>query len=144
MLFDLKNTLDLERFKAKVGKCLRDLPVVELTEKTARTSSQNRYLHLLIGMVAMEVGVTLEYAKQEYFKRLTNKDIFLMDIEDRFCGKVERLRSSAELTKEEMSMAIDRFKQWGREQGMCMPEPNDDSLLRDIEIEMGRMRRYLQ
>ena len=143
MLFNLKNSLDLERFKAKVDKCLRDLPVVEITEKTARTSSQNRYLHLLIGVVAMDVGVTLEYAKQEYFKKLTNRDVFCVEVEDKFCGKVERLRSSVELTKEEMSTAIDRFKQWGREQGMYMPDPQDESLLRDIEIEMGRMRRFL-
>ena len=143
MLLDLKNNLDLVRFKAKVDKCLRDLPVVEITEKTARTSSQNRYLHLLIGVVAMDVGVTIEYAKQEYFKRLVNRAIFCVEVEDRFCGKVVRLRSSAELSKEEMSTAIDRFKQWGREQGMYMPEPQDESLLRDIEIEMGRMRRFL-
>lgn len=143
MILDLKNALDLQRFKAKVDKCLRDLPVVEFTEKIQRTSSQNRYLHLLIGMVAMDVGVTLEYAKQEYFKRLVNRDIFAIEVEDKFFGKVERLRSSAELNKEQMSMAIDRFKQWGREQGICMPEPQDESLLRDIEIEMGRMKRYL-
>jgi hypothetical protein len=143
MLLNLKNDLDLKRFKAKVDKCLRELPVVELTEKSARTTSQNRYLHLLIGVVAMEVGVTLDYAKQEYFKRLTNKGLFCLEVEDKFCGKVERLRSSADLTKEEMSVAIDRFKQWGREQGMYMPEPQDEALLRDIEIEMGRMRRYL-
>lgn len=143
MILDLKNALDLQRFKAKVDKCLRDLPVVEFTEKIQRTSSQNRYLHLLIGMVAMDVGVTLEYAKQEYFKRLVNRDIFAIEVDDKFFGKVERLRSSAELNKEQMSMAIDRFRQWGREQGMCMPEPQDESLLRDIEIEMGRMKRYL-
>ena len=143
MLLNLKNELDLARFKAKVDKCLRDLPVVEFTEKTARTSSQNRYIHLLIGLVAMETGVTLEYAKQEYFKRLTNKDIFCVEVEDRFIGKVERLRSSADLTREEMSTAIDRFKRWGREEGMAMPEPHDESLLRSIEVEMGRMRNYL-
>ena len=143
MILDLKNALDLAKFKAKVDKCLRDLPVVEFTEKTARTSSQNRYLHLLIGVVAMEVGVTLEYAKQEYFKRLVNREIFAIEVQDRFCGKVERMRSSAELNREQMSMAIDRFKQWGREQGMYMPDPQDEALLRDIEIEMGRMRRFL-
>lgn len=143
MLYNLKNTLDQERFKAKVTKCIRDGSVVELTEKTARTSSQNRYLHLLIGVVAMDVGVTLDYAKQEYFKRLTNKDIFCIEVDDRFCGKVIRLRSSAELTKEEMSMAIDRFKKWGAENGIYMPNPEDTALLRDIEIEMGRMRGYL-
>lgn len=143
MLLNLKNDLDLERFKAKVDRCLRDRPVVEITEKTARTSSQNRYLHLLIGVVAMEVGVTLDYAKTEYYKRLTNRDIFCIEVEDRFLGKVERIRSSADLTKEEMSLAIDRFKRWGRGEGIYMPEPQDEALLRDIEIEMGRMRNYL-
>lgn len=143
MLLDLKNALDLARFNAKVEKCLRDLPVVEITEKTARTSSQNRYIHLLIGVVAMEVGVTLDYAKTEYFKRLTNRGIFCVEVEDRFVGKVERLRSSADLTREEMSMAIDRFKKWGREEGFYMPEPQDEALLRDIEIQMGRLRSYL-
>ena len=143
MLLDLKNNLDLERFKAKVDKCLRDLPVVEITEKTARTSSQNRYLYLLIGVVAMEIGESIDYVKEVIFKRLLNKDILTIEVEDRYIGKWQKPRSSAELTKEEMSMAIDRFKKWGREQGMYMPEPQDESLLRDIEIEMGRMRRFL-
>lgn len=143
MILDLKNTLDLARFKAKVDKCLRDLPVIEITEKVARTSSQNRYLHLLIGVVAMEVGVPLDYAKQEYFKRLVNRDLFAYEVEDKYWGRVAKLRSSAELTREQMSIAIDRFKQWGREQGMYMPDPQDEHLLREIEIEMGRMRRFL-
>ena len=143
MIYNLQNALDLERFKAKVSKSIQNSSVVELTEKTARTSSQNRYLHLLIGVVAMDVGVTLDYAKQEYFKRLVNHDIFSYEVEDKFWGKVKKLRSSAELNKEQMSMAIDRFKRWGTENGIYMPNPEDTALLREIEIEMGRMRGYL-
>ena len=143
MVLDLQNNLDLERFNARVAKCLKDKPVIDFTIKTARTPSQNRYMHLLIGVVALEVGVTLEYAKQEYFKRLVNRDIFQYEQDDKYWGSVKILRSSADLTKVQISMAIDRFKQWGREQGMYMPEPNDEALLRDIEIELGRMKRYL-
>ena len=53
------------------------------------------------------------------------------------------IRSSADLTKEEMSMAIDRFKRWGAENGIYMPNPGDESLLREIAIEMGRNKAYL-
>jgi hypothetical protein len=98
---------------------------------------------LLIGVVAMETGVSLDYAKEHYFKRLVNRDIFCVEIDDRFVGKAEILRSSADLTKEEATISIDRFKQWGREQGWYMPDANEESLLRMIEIEMGRIKRYL-
>ena len=143
MLLNLKNDLDFERFNARVEKWRRDRPVVDITEKSTRSPSQNRYLHLLIGVVAMETGVSVEYAKEHYFKRLVNRDIFRLEIEDRFVGKTEILRSSTELTKEEATISIDRFKQWGREQGWYMPDANEESLLRMIEIEMGRMKRYL-
>ena len=91
----------------------------------------------------MDTGVGLEYAKREYFKRLVNRDIFIIKKSDRFAGEVEDLRSSADLTIEEMSMAIDRFKRWGAENGFYMPNPEDTARLRDIEIEMGRLKMYL-
>lgn len=143
MQYDLSNALDRERFKARSNHLYKKGSVVILEEKTGRTLSQNSYIHLLIGVVAMEVGVTLDYAKETYFKRLVNRDIFVVEREDRFCGRVETLRSSAELTTEEMSMAIDRFKRWGAENGIYLPNPGDESLLRNIEIEMGRNKAYL-
>ena len=53
------------------------------------------------------------------------------------------LRSSADLTKEEMSLAIDRFKKWAAEQGMYLPDPEDEALLSMIQVEMGKVRKYL-
>ena len=91
----------------------------------------------------MEVGVTLDYAKREYFKRLVNKDLFIRKQQDRFSGEIEVIRSSADLTNEEMSMAIERFKVWASQNGFYLPSPEDAERLRDIEIEMGRMRQYL-
>lgn len=91
----------------------------------------------------MDVGVTLEYAKREYFKKLVNKDLFIRKEQDRFSGEIEVIRSSASLTIEEMSLAIDKFKRWGAENGFYLPSPEDKERLRDIEIEMGRMRQYL-
>ena len=91
----------------------------------------------------MEVGVTVDYAKREYFKRLVNRDIFVRKEIDRFSGEVEVIRSSKELSTEEMTIAIDRFQRWGAENGFYLPSPEDEDRLRDIEIEMGRMRQYL-
>lgn len=143
MFYNLSMPLDRERFTTRANALLQKGSVVELTEKTLRTHNQNSYLHLIIGVVAMEVGVTLEYAKREYFKKLVNGDLFIRKEHDRFSGEIEVIRSSADLTIEEMSMAIDRFKRWGAENGFYLPNPEDKDLLKYIEIEMGRMRQYL-
>jgi len=143
MLYNLSNPLDRERFAARANALLQKGSVVELTEKTLRTLNQNSYLHLIIGAVAMDVGVTLEYAKREYFKKLVNADLFIRKEQDRFSGEIEVIRSSVDLTKEEMSMAIDRFKRWGAENGFYLPSPDDKELLKYIEIEMGRIKQYL-
>ena len=143
MLYNLSNPLDRERFAARANALLQKGSVTDLTEKTLRTRNQNSYLHLIIGAVAMDVGVTLEYAKREYFKKLVNRDLFIRKEQDRFSGEIEVIRSSASLTIEEMSIAIDRFKRWGAENGFYLPSPEDKDMLKYIEIEMGRMRQYL-
>ena len=105
MTYNLDNNFDRERFTTRCRYLMEKRAAVDLTEHTFRSSSQNRYLHLLIGLVT--------------------------------------LRSSADLTKEEMSMAIDRFKTWGRLQGWAMPDPGDTEILRQLEIEMSRQRAWM-
>lgn len=143
MQYNLATELDQERFVSRANALLQKGVIVELTEKTFRSPNQNRYLHLLIGVVAMDAGVSLDCAKREYFKKLVNKDSFVVKKSDKFAGEIEDLRSSSDLTIEEMSMAIDRFKRWGAENGLYMPNPDDTSLLKQIEIEMGRLRMFL-
>lgn len=143
MVYDLSSDFHKKAFLARVDNLLEKGSVVELTEKAFRTPNQNRYLHLLLGVVAMETGNTLEDAKTYYFKKVVNPDLFQVYVKDNMGNTIDRLRSSAELTKEEMSMAIDRFKRWGAENGIYMPNPEDIHLLKEIEIEMGRMKSYL-
>ena len=143
MQYDLTSDFQRKAFLSKVDILLERGAVVELTEKTFRSKSQNNYLHLLIGVVAMETGNTLADVKDCYFKRLCNRDLFITTRTDKFAGEVEVVRSSADLTKEEMSIAIDRFKRWGSQNGIYMPNPGDESLLREIAIEMGRNKAYL-
>ena len=143
MVYDLSSDFHRKAFLASVDNLIGKGAVVELTEKAFRSPNQNRYLHLLIGVVAIETGNTLEDAKKWYFKETCNPDLFHVQHRDKMGNCIDHIRSTAELTKEEMSMAIDRFKRWGAENGIYMPNPEDIHLLKEIEIEMGRMKSYL-
>lgn len=143
MVYDLSSDFQRKSFLARMENLMEKGAVVELTEKAFRSTNQNRYLHLLIGVVAIETGNTLEDAKKWYFKETCNPDLFHVQHRDKMGNCIDHIRSTAELTKEEMSTAIDRFKRWGAENGIYMPNPDDAFLLKAIEIEMGRMKSYL-
>jgi hypothetical protein len=145
MLYDLKNPLQCENFKARVNKLYKEQKVVELTEKKpVRTIQQNRYLHLIIGFFASQYGCTLEYAKQNYFKKLCNKDLFVRETDDKFLGKIEILRSSASLDTREMTIAIERFRNWASaEAGIYLPSPNEEDMLNYAQQEIERYNQYL-
>lgn len=143
MQYDLSTPLDRERFKTRVNALYKKGAVIDLTEKAFRTPNQNRYLHLLLGVVAMDTGNSVEDVKREYFKNLVNPDIFRSYKTDNRGNTIAVYRSTSAVSKEEMTMAIDRFKKWGAENGIYMPNPDDISLLQQIEVEMGRMKTYL-
>ena len=143
MQYDLTSDFQRKAFLSRVDLLLEKGAVVEVTEKTFRSKNQNNYLHLLLGVVAMETGNTLEDVKRAYFKDLVNPDIFRSYRTDNRGNTIRVYRSSADVSKEEMSIAIDRFKRWGAENGIYMPQPGDESLLREIAIEMGRNKAYL-
>ena len=143
MTYDLSREFDKARLRVRIDALMQKGAVVDLSERAQRTRSQNAYLHKLIGVVALETGNTLEYCKEVYFKRIANAPLFVIRREDKLAGSVEILRSSADLSKEEMTEAIDRFKRWGAENGFYLPNPGDEALLKEIETEMARMRAYL-
>ena len=143
MTYDLSNVRHLAHIYTRLRALEERGAIVELREVTGRTKAQNSYLHLILGVVAMDTGNTLAYTKEMYFKRLVNPDIFVQEVNDLYVGKVQVVRSSAELSVETMSTAIDRFKRWAAENGIYIPEPEDKERLRDIELEMGRMKSYL-
>lgn len=143
MLYDLSSDFQRKAFIARVDNLMKKGAVVELTEKAFRTPNQNRYLHLLLGVVAMETGNTLEDVKREYFKNLVNPEIFRSYKADNRGNTIAVFRSTAQVSKEEMSIAIDKFKRWGYVNGIYMPNPEDTDLLKQIEIDMGRMQNYL-
>lgn len=146
MLYDLSNQLHSEQFKLRVNKLYQSKAVVELTEKkTKRSLPQNKYLHLILGYFGVETGNTLEWVKREYFKKLCNKDIFVKERIDNITNqKTKYLRSSADLTTEEMTTAIERFRNWAsQEAGIYIPSPDEQDLLIIAEIETERNKNHL-
>ncbi len=145
MIYDLNNEVQRSRFKRRCNDLYTNKCTVELTEKKQRTRSQNNYLHLIIGWFASETGNTAEYVKREYFKRHCNRDLFIVQRDDKLLGStVEDVKSSRELTKEEMSVAIDRFRNWAAaEGGIELPSPDDGAFLAAIEVELSQNARFL-
>lgn len=144
MLYDLRNPLDRERFKRRCNALFKKQGIVELSEKTQRSSQQNRYLHLLIGYLAIETSNTMDYVKEVFYKRNANRELYVREHEDEILGKVQYLRSSADLTKEEMTLSIERLRNWSSEvAGVYLPEANEHDFLASIEYEMSRYQQWI-
>ena len=142
MIYNLQDELSRRKCVARFNYLLERGALVELTDATKRSNSQNSYLHAIIGAVALEVGESLEYVKQEVYKRMVNKDIFVREHDNPTLGHVSELRSSARLSREEMSVSIDRFRKWASEQGIYTPSPDDLATIAQITAEMSK-ERYL-
>ena len=83
------------------------------------------------------------YVKEQIYKRLVNRDVFVREIEDKFAGRIMYLRSSADLSKEEMTLTIERFRNWSsQEAGIYLPSADEQSYLEQLEIELGRQRMW--
>lgn len=144
MLYDLRNPLDRERFKRRCNALFEKRGIVDLSEKTQRSSQQNRYLHLLIGYLAIETGNNIDYVKEIFYKRTANKELYVREKEDGILGKVEYLRSSADLSKEEMTLSIDRLRDWSSQvAGIYLPAANEQDFLASIEYEMSRYKQWI-
>lgn len=144
MILNLNIELDREKFKTRSDFLLEKRKVVELTEKTGRSLKQNSYLFLILNIFAMEYGESVEFVKQRFFKELCNPEIFVRTKSDKLLGEITYLRSSADLTKEEMVTAIDRFKVWAsKEAGIFIPDAISDEERIELLRQIDRQKNYL-
>jgi hypothetical protein len=140
MLYNLANPLQAESFKLRCKRLIEAKCAVELKSKKVRTLASNRYLHVTISYVAGFLGETTDYVKRNYFKLCANRDLFLRTRHDNIVGReVQYLRSSSQLTTEEMSIAIDRWRDFSAQTiGLYIPSPEERELVFQMEIEVGR------
>lgn len=145
MLYDLSNPLQAESFKTRCNFLFKKGGIVELNDKSNRTKKQNAYLYLLFGYFGVETGNNIETVKNDYFKITVNPDYFVRKKFDELL-KHDRLylRSTRDLTIEEMSVCIDRFKNWSsQEAGIYLPDAKDKEKIRQMELEVERNRNFL-
>lgn len=146
MWFNLKNVFELEKFREKVVEFESKGAMVELKEKRGRSLNQNAYLHLLLSAFALQYGYTLDEVKTHFYKLVVNKDIFLREGIDKFTGECYKyLRSSADLTKDEMSKSISDFKSYAKEEaGFDFPDSDEYIELLHIKHDIQKNEQYLQ
>jgi hypothetical protein len=145
MVYDMKNPLDVQNARTRLEHLVKRGCIVEMTEKKQKRSlPQNAYLHLLLGYFASQTGNTLEWVKQQYYKKLCNPDLFIGERDDRFLGRVRYVRSSADLRTDEMNLSIERFRNWSAsEAGIYLPDPTSEAEIAALQVEVERYRTYL-
>ena len=145
MIYDTSNPLDKANFLLRANKLAESGKVIELTEKKPRRSlPQNKYLHVLLAYFGTQTGNTLEWVKQQYYKKLVNPDLFIREKEDKYLGKIKVLRSSADLDTSEFSLSIERFRNWAsQEAGIYLPNADEYIIIQQMEIEIERNKEYL-
>lgn len=139
MIYNSTNKFDVEKAKTRFNWLLENNKTFELTEKRAKRSiSQNSYLHLILSWYALEYGETMEYIKQDVFKKEINKDIFQTEYTNKKTGEIRTdWKSTSNIDSKEMTTAIDRFRNYSsKEAGIYLPEPNDMAFLQQIENEI--------
>ena len=145
MIYDLHSELQRSSFETKVAYHLKRREIVELKRVSCkRTTSQNSYLHLLLSYFALQVGEDLESVKQDYYKREANSELYVRTRNSKLRGRKEYLRSSSDLTVEEMTLSIERFRNWSAQvAGVYLPSTADRDALFEIEREVRNNKQYL-
>ena len=145
MIYNLSSPLDKANFLLRAKKLAESGVIVDLTEKKPRRSlPQNKYLHVILAYFGTQTGNTLEWVKQQYYKKLVNPDLFIREKEDKYLGRIKVLRSSADLDMAEMSLSVDRFRNWSaQEAGVYIPAADEAILIQQMEIEIERSKEFL-
>lgn len=137
MRYKLKDPIELERAADYLSKLAGREATVDIKRVNPnRTLQQNKYLHVLISYFGLQTGYTSAEAKIMYKK--INKDLYVYKKN----GGVF-LRSSADLNTEEMTKSIDRFRQYGAEQGIDLPSADDKTFLEWAQQQIENTRAYL-
>jgi len=133
MFYDLAVPLDLKEAEARFSYLAKNGKKITLVEKRKKRSySQNRYLHLIVGLFAVSTGYTLAEAKLLY--KLQYKEVYCYTKRNQ-----KFIRSSADLDTKEMAESISRFRNWSNsEAGIYLPSANEEHLLNSIERELEK------
>lgn len=145
MIYNLQNEYDIPKFKEYVNKLYNERAIVEVKKRHPnRSLAQNSYLHLLLGYFGNEYGCSLEEAKIDFYKRTCNRDLYERKVVNKHGKEVKFLRSSSELTTAEMTLSIDRFRNWSSSvAGIYLPAANEHQMLIYAQQEIERNKEFI-
>lgn len=149
MIFNLNSEADRRDFKRYCNEVylwgVEKGGVVEVAKKhRKRSTSQNAYLHCLIDYYASEIGLSREEVKHDIFKKHCNSDIFCRERVNRRGQKIMYIRSSADLDKAEMTLAIERFRNHSSmEASLYLPAPDEYDALLEAEKQISKYKEFL-
>lgn len=146
MWYNLKNPLEIDKFKDRAIELRNKGAIVELTEKKPRSLQANKYLHLMLSKFALEYGYTLDEVKTHFYKVVVNPDLFVRERVDKFSGEIYKyVRSSTELASDEMSKSIEAFREfWLEEGGYRFPSSDEYIALLHIQHDVeNESKKYL-
>lgn len=117
--------------------------IVELREvKPQRSLAQNRYLWLILSYFGLNTGYTKDEAEVIY-KRVC-RDTYERSLTTPTGEVITKQRHTYELSTDEMSASIDRFRDYASlHAGVYLPTPDDMRMLEQIELEVERGAQYL-
>lgn len=145
MIFNLNNQYEKESFKVYANKLYGEGAVIEIKKKHPnRTLAQNSYLHLLLGYFASEYGCSLDEVKIDFYKRICNKELFEKTGVNKKGVDVIYLRSSKDLSSSEISLSIERFRNWATSvAGIYLPAANEHQMLLYAQQEIERSKEFI-
>lgn len=144
MIYDCNIDFDINRAKTRFEQLLNKRKKIKLEEITTRSIQQNSYLHLIIGWFSIEYGDTLEYCKKEFYKKTCNKELFEFEKTNKFTGEISKdYKSSKELTKDQMTLSIERFRNYSSKNGIYLPSADEKNFLESISFELKKHEKYM-
>ena len=131
MIISTGNPFEVQKGIEYFRKLLSKDCTFELKEKKPiRSRKQNAYLYVLLGYFASEYGCSLDEAKVDFYKRAANREIFEITYVNKKGKEIKTLRSSATLDSREMTLTIERFRNWASAVAdIYLPAPNEEQFL---------------
>jgi hypothetical protein len=138
MKYNLAKDYDMNQALEYLTRLVGQEAVVEIKKiNPKRTLHQGAYLHVLINIFSLGTGYSAQESKQ-IMKQYAVPDVFVYKKKG-----MQFVRSTADLTTEEMGKVIDKYREFGAGHGITMPAPEDKEALLFWQNQIERESRYL-
>lgn len=145
------DTLKPERVKharAQLERLIKKGAYVKIENVDCKSADINSYFHLIVTYLAVQLGCTVHYAKEDIVKKIICPEIFL---EERFMKNggeaFTHVRSWAKLNTTEANRVVNKLRNYSSiELGIRLPEPPDlayPQAQREIRAEIEAAKDYL-